>query len=172
MLLVEYCASKGKSDYRYIEKVALTWHDMNITTMAQAQNYIKQTEDKWVKIREILSYLGIKNNDLMKPQEEMIDKWLTTYNFDLDVIKKACNICADRLNRADFKYIDGILTNWFNNNIKTLDDIAIKDKQFKKNYKKNTYNKNNSSNGFNNFEARSYDYEALERKLLGWDSDD
>lgn len=172
LLLVEYCASKGKSDYRYIEKVALTWHDMNITTMAQAQNYIKQTEDKWVKIRKILSYLGIKNNDLMKPQEEMIDKWLTTYNFDLDVIKKACNICADRLNRADFKYIDGILTNWFNNNIKTLDDIAVKDKQFKKNYKKNTYNKNNSSNGFNNFEARSYDYEALERKLLGWDSDD
>lgn len=172
LLLVEYCASKGKSDYRYIEKVALTWHDMNITTMAQAQNYIKQTEDKWVKIREILSYLGIKNNDLMKPQEEMIDKWLTTYNFDLDVIKKACNICAERLNRADFKYIDGILTNWFNNNIKTLDDIAVKDKQFKKNYKKNTYNKNNSSNGFNNFEARSYDYEALERKLLGWDSDD
>lgn len=172
LLLVEYCASKGKSDYRYIEKVALTWHDMNITTMAQAQNYIKQTEDKWVKIRKILSYLGIKNNDLMKPQEEMIDKWLTTYNFDLDVIKKACNICADRLNRADFKYIDGILTNWFNNNIKTLDDIAVKDKQFKKNYKKNTYNKNNSSNGFNNFEARSYDYESLERKLLGWDSDD
>ena len=172
LLLVEYCASKGKSDYRYIEKVALTWHDMNITTMDQAQNYIKQTEDKWVKIRKILSYLGIKNNDLMKPQEEMIDKWLTTYNFDLDVIKKACNICADRLNRADFKYIDGILTNWFNNNIKTLDDIAVKDKQFKKNYKKNTYNKNNSSNGFNNFEARSYDYEALERKLLGWDSDD
>ena len=172
LLLVEYCASKGKSDYRYIEKVALTWHDMNIKTMAQAQNYIKQTEDKWVKIRKILSYLGIKNNDLMKPQEEMIDKWLTTYNFDLDVIKKACNICAERLNRADFKYIDGILTNWFNNNIKTLDDIAVKDKQFKKNYKKNTYNKNNSSNGFNNFEARSYDYEALERKLLGWDSDD
>lgn len=172
LLLVEYCASKGKSDYRYIEKVALTWHDMNITTMTQAQNYIKQTEDKWVKIRKILSYLGIKNNDLMKPQEEMIDKWLTTYNFDLDVIKKACNICAERLNRADFKYIDGILTNWFNNNIKTLNDIAVKDKQFKKNYKKNTYNKNNSSNGFNNFEARSYDYESLERKLLGWDSDD
>ena len=45
LLLVEYCASKGKSDYRYIEKVALTWHDMNIKTMSQAQNYIKQTED-------------------------------------------------------------------------------------------------------------------------------
>ena len=174
LLLVEYCASKGKSDYRYIEKVALTWHDMNIKTMSQAQNYIKQTEDKWVKIRKILSYLGIKNTDLMKPQEEMLNKWITTYNFDLEMIQKACDICANRLNRADFKYIDGILTNWFNNNIKTLEDVALKDKQFKgnNNYKKNNYNKNNSSNGFNNFEARSYDYEALERKLLGWDNDD
>ena len=172
LLLIEYCASRGKSDYRYIEKVALTWHDLNITTMAQAQNYIKQTEDKWIKIRKILSYLGIKNNDLMKPQEEMLNKWITIYKFDLEMIKKACNICADRLNRADFKYIDGILTNWFNNNIKTLEDVASKDKQFKGNYKKNSYNKNNSSNGFNNFEARSYDYESLERKLLGWDTDD
>lgn len=174
LLLVEYCASRGKSDYRYIEKVALTWHDMNIKTMSQAQNYIKQTEDKWVKIRKILSYLGIKNTDLMKPQEEMLNKWIITYNFDLEMIQKACDICANRLNRADFKYIDGILTNWFNNNIKTLEDVALKDKQFKgnNNYKKNNYNKNNSSNGFNNFEARSYDYEALERKLLGWDNDD
>ena len=174
LLLVEYCASRGKSDYRYIEKVALTWHDMNIKTMSQAQNYIKQTEDKWIKIRKILSYLGIKNTDLMKPQEEMLNKWITTYNFDLEMIQKACDICANRLNRADFKYIDGILTNWFNNNIKTLEDVVLKDKQFKgnNNYKKNNYNKNNSSNGFNNFEARSYDYEALERKLLGWDSDD
>ncbi len=174
LLLVEYCASRGKSDYRYIEKVALTWHDMNIKTMSQAQNYIKQTEDKWIKIRKILSYLGIKNTDLMKPQEEMLNKWITTYNFDLEMIQKACDICANRLNRADFKYIDGILTNWFNNNIKTLEDVALKDKQFKgnNNYKKNNYNKNNSSNGFNNFEARSYDYEALERKLLGWDTDD
>lgn len=30
---------------------------------------------------------------------------------------------------------------------------------------------NNNKYRFNNFEARSYDYEALERKLLGWDND-
>ena len=33
---------------------------MNITTIDDAQNYIKKTEDKWVKIRHILNYLGIK----------------------------------------------------------------------------------------------------------------
>ena len=174
LILIEYCASKGKTDYRYIEKVALAWNDMEIKTVEQVQSYIKQTEDKWVKIRRILSYLGIKNTEIMKPQEEMLDKWLFTYKFDVKVIEKACDICFQRLNRADFKYIDGILARWFNDNLKTLDDIAIKDRQHKNNYNKTKISKssNLNSNGFNNFEPRSYDYNSLEKKLLGWDNDD
>ena len=180
LLLIEYCASKGKSDYRYIEKVALSWNDLNIKTMEQAQNYIKQTEDKWVKIRSILSYMGIKNGDIMKPQEELITKWLINYKFNVEIIEKACDICCQKLNRADFNYIDGILTKWNKDNIRTIDDIDTKNKAFRENYNKkkyinenNTNNKsNNYSTGFNNFRGRSYDYDSLERKLLGWDNDD
>ena len=39
-------------------------------------------------------------------------------------------------------------------------------------YANNTYNNNLTPKGyssFNNFKAREYDYEALERRLLGWD---
>lgn len=180
LLLIEYCASKGKSDYRYIEKVALSWNDLNIRTMEQAQNYIKQTEDKWIKIRSILSYMGIKNGDIMKPQEELITKWLINYKFSVEIIEKACDICCQKLNRADFNYIDGILTKWNKDNIRTIDDIDTKNKAFRENYNKkkyinenNTNNKsNNYSTGFNNFRGRSYDYDSLERKLLGWDNDD
>lgn len=178
LLLIEYCASKGKSDYRYIEKVALSWNDLNIRTMDQAQNYIKQTEDKWVKIRSILSYMGIKNGDIMKPQEELITKWLINYKFSIEVIEKACDICSQKLNRADFNYIDGILTKWNKDNIRTINDIDTKNKSFRENYTKKNYNNgnnnksNNYSTGFNNFRGRSYDYDSLERKLLGWDNDD
>ncbi len=174
LILIEYCVSRGKSDYRYIEKVALAWHDLGIKSIEEAQMHIKKTEDKWIKIRQILQYLGLKNTEVMKPQEELLDKWLFTYNFDLPLIQKACDICFQRLNRADFKYIDGILTKWFNDNLKTLEDVAIKDKKFKATNKSN-YSKNNNSNkglGFNNFEPRSYDYDSLEKKLLGWDKDD
>ena len=177
MLIIEYCMSKQKSDFRYIEKVALSWNDMNIKTISQAQTLIKETEDKWVKIRKILSYLGIKNTDVMKPQEELLEKWIFTYKFDLPLIYKACDICFERLNRSDFKYIDGILSNWFSKDLKTLDDIAIKDKQRKNSYMKNNSKFNDSTKksngpGFNNFEGRSYDYDSLEKKLLGWDTDD
>ncbi|WP_437629348.1 DnaD domain protein [Clostridium paraputrificum] len=174
LILIEYCASKGKVDYRYIEKVALAWNDMGIKTIEKAQSHIKQTEDKWVKIRQILNYLGINNSEIMKPQEELLNKWINVYKFDIQLIKKACDICFQRLNRADFKYIDGILSKWFNDNIKTLDDVTIKDKQHKNNYKNSStnYQKNLKASGFNNFEPRSYDYDSLEKKLLGWDVDD
>lgn len=176
LILLEYCVSRGKSDYRYIEKVAIAWHEMNITTIDDAQNHIKKTEDKWIKIRHILNYLGIKNPELMKPQEEMLEKWIVNYAFPLEVIEKACNICFQRLNRSDFKYIDGILSSWNKNNLKTL--AAIEKNEA--NYKSSQANRNFSSTKsqevnplkFNNFEAREYDYDSLEKKLLGWDKDD
>lgn len=175
MFLIEYCASKGKSDYRYIEKVAIAWNDLNIKTIEQAQNYVKQNEDKWIKIRHILNYIGIKNTDIMKPQEEMLDKWINTFGFSIEIIEKACQICFTRLNRADFKYIDGILSSWNKNNLKTINSINEEESKYKANQQKKTIFNNVQSKPnlkFNNFEPGNYDYDSIEKKLLGWDSDD
>lgn len=178
LLLIEYCASKGKTNHRYIEKVAIAWNQMNIKSIDDAQNYIRKTEDKWITYREILKFLGIRNTEIMKPQEDMLEKWTTTYNFSLDVIKKACDICFQRLNRADFKYIDGILSSWNKDNLKTIKQIEEKEVAYKNSSSKASFN-NQKSNirekpnlKFNNFEAREYDYDDLEKKLLGWDTDD
>ncbi|MGL5150551.1 MAG: DnaD domain protein [Clostridium sp.] len=183
LLLIEYCVSKNKTDFRYIEKVAIAWNDKNIKTIDQAQNYIRSTEDKWIKIRKVMTYLGLQNGEVMKAQQELMEKWLFTFNFDLEVIEKACEVCSLRLNRADFKYIDGILVNWHKNNLMTLEDIAKKDNNTtKNNFTQQNQKFNNKpaypnvSKGsklkFNNFTPREYDYDELERKLLGWDKDD
>lgn len=176
LILIQYCASKGKTDCRYIEKIALSWFDAKIKTIDDAQSFIKKHEDKWIKIRKILNYLGIKDAEVMKPQEDMLNKWINTYKFPMDVIYKACEICFQRINKADFKYIDGILTSWDKDNIKTVEDVDKKNvkKTYHKNNTNNTnnlnYKNNNSSNStFNNFEQRNYDFEDLEKKLLGWD---
>lgn len=176
LLLIEYCASKGKTNHRYIEKVAIAWHQMKIETIEDAQNHIRKTEDKWGTYREILKFLGIRNTDIMKPQEDMLERWTITYNFPLDVIRKACDVCFKRLNRADFKYIDGILASWNKNNLKTLKQIEDEEISYKNSSQiKNFNNKTNNDKSklrFDNFKGRDYDYNELERKLLGWDSDD
>ncbi|MGL4847365.1 MAG: DnaD domain protein [Clostridium sp.] len=174
-LLVEYCASKGKSNFRYMDAVASNWNEQNVRNIADAQGLITKEEDKWKKIKEILKYLGIKNTDLMKPQEDMLEKWLYIYNFKLEIIQKACDRCFERLNRADFRYIDKILSDWSKNNIKTIADVELKDMNFKKaqNSNNKTYNNNGAKQPSNqkikNFREKNYDYDALERELLGWD---
>lgn len=173
LLLIQYCISKGKTDYRYIEKIAISWNDENIKNVEDAQTYIKKHEDKWIKIKKILNYLGIKSTDIMKPQEQMIDKWINVYKFNLEIIYKACDICFERINKADFKYIDGILNSWFKENIKTLEDIEKRDKKKTSSYspaKKTSYN-NAKNSTFNDYSQRQYDYDELEKKLLGWDNE-
>lgn len=171
LLLIQYCISKGKNDYRYFEKIAIAWHDDNIKTIEDAQMFIKRHEDKWINIRKVLKYLGINSPDVMKPQEDMIYKWFSTYKFNADVIYKACDICFERLNRADFKYIDGILNSWFKSNITSLEDVEKKDRK-KLNHKPIMNSSNKNKDSFNNFEQRSYNFEELEKDLLGWYDND
>ncbi|MCH3965562.1 MAG: DnaD domain protein [Clostridium sp.] len=173
LLLIQYCVLKGKSDSRYIEKIAISWFDAKIKNINDAQSFIKKHEDKWINIHKILNYLGIKDAEIMKPQEEIFTKWLYTYKFPVEVILKACDICFKRINKADFKYIDGILSSWNKEKIKTLDDIDKKDKKkIKKSNYSNTSNTNSKNSTFNNFKQRSYDFKDLEKKLLGWDNND
>lgn len=183
LLLIEYCVSKGKTDVRYIEKVALGWHSSGIQSIEDAQAYIAKHEDKWVQFRKILDFLGMKNAEVMKPQQDMMEKWLYTYNFSIEMIKKAATICFNRLNHSDFKYMDGILSKWHADNIKTIKDIELKDAarknntSYNKQYSKpntNTASKSQKNTGlkFNSYKQREYDYDELEKKLLGWDDND
>lgn len=174
LMLIEYCVSKGKTDFRYIEKIAIAWNEANIKTVEDAQSYIKKHEDKWMSIRKILTYLGIKDMEVMKPQEILLDKWLNTYKMPLDVIFRACDICFERINKTEFRYIDSILTNWYKDGIKTIEEVNIKDsmkKSSNKSYNKQI-NKSNTNSNFNNFQQRTYDFKDLEKKLLGWDKYD
>lgn len=169
LLLIQYCVSRGKTDCRYIERVAIAWHEANIKTIEDAQSFIKMHEDKWIKIKKIMNYLGANDGEVMKPQEELLTKWVNTYKFSLEVIYKACDICFQRINKSDFKYIDRILTSWFEQGITSISDIEKKD--FKRaDYKKaqNNFQYQNKP-ASSNYSQRSYDFEKLEKELLEWE---
>jgi DnaD/phage-associated family protein len=165
--LVEYCSSKKKTDFRYIEKVGLAWYDNGIKSIDDAQNYITKHEEKWNSYRAILSFMGIKDNDISKPQEEFLEKWLFKFNFPVDVIQEAIRICTMRINESNFSYIDKILADWSKNGVKNINDI-------KKASKKPKGTKKAASNSFGNYSGqRQYDMQELRKQLLGrGDSDE
>lgn len=92
---------------------------------------------------------GTINNFTKEQLEAMVN------DFSFEWTKEAIEIAATNGAR-NLKYVQRVLENW-------------RDKG--KSYVP-TYNKDNVKVlKFNNFESREYDYDVLERKLLGWDSD-
>nr|WP_279381878.1 DnaD domain protein [Clostridium botulinum] len=74
-----------------------------------------------------------------------------------DNVKMAIDKALE-VNKADMTYINGILKNWKREGYPN-DQIG---------YKSNN-NKISSGLKFDNFEARKYNYDSLEKKLLGWE---
>lgn len=163
IFLIEYCVSKKKTDIRYIEKVAIGWHDKGIKTIEDAQNHIKKHEEKWANYRKILNYIGLKDTDISIPQEQLLEKWIYTYKMPLDVILEACRIAIMRINEANLNYIDKIITDWNNLGVKTIQDIKKLDKKATK--KDKTVKNVHPYIAYSG--QRQYDINELEKKLLG-----
>lgn len=164
ILLADYCISRRKTDIRYIEKVALGWHQSGIKSYEDAQRHITMHEEKWSTYRTILNFLGMKDQDISKPQEELLEKWIFKYNFSLDLILEACRICIMRINEGNFNYIDAIINDWYKNGVKDIKDVKKTDKKTK------NLKKTNPNNTFANYGGqRQYDISELEKQLLGRD---
>lgn len=72
-------------------------------------------------------------------------------------VKMAINKAIE-VNKPDMTYINGILKNWKKEGYPSEEN--------------NITSKNNRGKElrFNNFEAREYDYDSLEKSLLGWNN--
>ncbi len=162
ILLVQHCVLKGKPNMKYIETVAISWDSQGIKTAELAQQNIKKHEEKWMNYRKVLTYIGMSDKDIPKPQEDLLEKWFYTFGFSTEMILKACDISFNTLGKVEMGYINGILRSWLKDDIKTLQDIE-------KNEKKPRKSRPSKKAQEKDFTEREYDYDDLERKLLGWD---
>ncbi|MBQ3583884.1 MAG: DnaD domain protein [Lachnospiraceae bacterium] len=177
--LIEYCVTNGHKSFRYIEKVALSWADDGICTVEEA----RANTDLFSKsCYPVLKAFGLNGRNPGEGEKALIIKWTNSYGFTMDIILDACNRTINTIHQPSFEYADSILTKWKEKGIKTLTDIQALDNEHQQNKAasaRNTKNpsannnnnnetiENKSKNSFNDFNQRSYNYEALEKELLG-----
>ena len=125
LYLYEYCCSLEKTNVKYVQAVALSWAEQNITTPEQAQRQSTVYSTAHTEIARALA-LG---RPLAKIECEYAKRWQDGWHMDLAVILEACNRTMLAIQKADFKYIDGILSNWHKENVHTLQDIKICDEK-------------------------------------------
>ena len=144
--LVEYCVSKGSTSIHYLKKVGLAWQESGIRDVASAK---QETTTFNKHYYTILKAFGIRNRAPVEKEAEMMDRWLNTYGFTIDLITEACQ------------------------GVRSMADVEQRDAEHQK--RKKTASDQNaarktapaaSSNRFNNFHQREYDYQKLEEQLL------
>lgn len=166
--LIEYCVENGHKSIHYIQKVALSWADENITSVEQARNsstFYNRT------CYSILNAFGIKGRGPASSELAFIRKWTTDNAFDLELILEACNRTMSSIHQPSFEYTDKILENWTSQNVRTLADVRILDSAFEqeKDKKKKSTRRapaQPAPSKFRNFEERSYNMDELTKELL------
>ena len=174
--LIEYCVENGHKSMHYINKVALSWHEKNITTvnLAKTSSFLYNKNCYCV-----LNAYGIKGRGPAASEIAYIRKWSEEYGFALEVILEACDRTMNSIHQPSFDYTDSILKRWKDKNVRQLKDIDAVDadyrkekeraKELAKERKRQQQTQKpviSQNNKFNNFDGRSYDMNDLERRLV------
>ena len=174
--LIEYCVENGHKSMHYINKVALSWHEENITTvnLAKTSSFLYNKNCYCV-----LNAYGIKGRGPAASEIAYIRKWSEEYGFALEVILEACDRTMNSIHQPSFDYTDSILKRWKDKNVRQLKDIDAVDadyrkekeraKELAKERKRQQQTQkpvNSQNNKINNFDGRSYDMNDLERRLV------
>ena len=154
VMLIEYCISIDKANMRFIEKTAYNWADLGIDTHKAVEEHINSLITEKNNVYLIKSALEIHDRNLTTKQKEFVSVWLEKWHFSIEMIKLAYEACIDHTNKIDFRYINRVLSNWHENNIKTPADVENHEKN-RQNNKQN--NNQNIDNIYKTFDPKEFD---------------
>ena len=182
--LVEYCVQNGHISVRYMETVAMSWHEKGIRTALEAKDYsASYSRDSFA----VMKAFGINSRKPAAPEQKLMDKWFRDYGFSREVVLEACNRTITAIHNPSFQYADKILSDWQKAGIRGLTDIKdldakrtaareesgeAREKRLQKydsgvsSARQGSGTRKNSSNQFHNFKQRDTDYDALVLKQV------
>ena len=150
--LFRYCFNRSALHRNYIQTVAESWFQNKIRTFNDLDKYYEKQEKLNTLQKTISKKLGITRN-LTQYEEGYIEKWNMDFGYNLDVIEIALKKTTSKSN-PNFEYLDKLLTDWHDRNLKTTNDVQSFLVQMKeKNKSIKTLEK---STGYSNYDQRNY----------------
>ena len=182
--LVEYCVQNGHISVRYMETVAMSWHEKGIRTALEAKDYsASYNRDSFA----VMKAFGINNRKPAAPEQKLMDKWFRDYGFSREVVLEACSRTITAIHNPSFQYADKILSDWQKAGVRGLADIKdldakrtaareesgeSREKRLQKydsgvsSARQGSGARKKSSNQVHNFKQRDTDYDALVLKQV------
>ncbi|MFR1832794.1 MAG: DnaD domain protein [Lachnospiraceae bacterium] len=178
--LVEYCAQLGHTSIRYLETVALNWHEQGIGTVDEAKtSSTAYTKDVFAVMRAF----GIADRRPGVSEQKIMEKWFRDWGFTRELVIEACSRTLQSAHTPSFQYADRILSSWKEKNVRTMSDVKALDIRRREKAAKAENDTQAASraleagrghkgslpqgqvrkpqNQFHNFQQRDVDYDAL-----------
>lgn len=157
--LAEYCAQNGHTSLRYLETVAINWHEKGFSTVEQAKAYASGFhKDSFA----VMKAFGLTDRRPGDAELKAMERWFHTYGFTRDIIVEACSRTLATIHSPSFRYADKILEQWRTQGVKSLKDIeALDQKHQAKPVKEQSKPGKRTTNQFHNFEQRNTDYDSM-----------
>ncbi len=141
--LIAYCKDIERANPGYIEKIASSWAEKEITTLEIAQEEVERLYASRTFTAEIMRIFDMKRRPTTK-QQEIVEIWRNE-KYSLDLIKYAYEKTIERIEKLSFEYINKILTSWRENGYSSTDDVKSAESEYRKNKKSS---ERTSSDGF------------------------
>jgi len=151
--LFGYCFEKSALHKNYIQTVAEAWHKNHIQTFSDLDIY-EQKQEKLNLIANTISKKLSLHRQLSQYEYAYVEKWVVDYGYSFDIIEIALKKTTSKAN-PNFDYLDKLLSDWNDRNLKTVEEIQkflIDMKQKNKNVQKLE-----KATGYNKYDQRDYD---------------
>lgn len=154
IMIMQYAVSNGKSHMSYIEKMGINWAKEEIFTIETAEEKLKRLEESKKYANIIQSIFGLQKHSPTSKEEEYATRWLGEYKFSREIIRYAYEICINSIGQYKANYINKILSKWYSEDLKSIDEIEQynnKNKQKKEEQEATSYNIEEYENNYDIF---------------------
>ena len=150
--LFNYCYNKSALRRNYVKTVAEAWFSNKIKTYNDLDKYYEKQESLNQFKKTISKKLG--KYTLTQYEEAYIENWVMNFGYDMSIIEIALKRTTLKQNPT-FEYINNLITDWHDRNLKTPSEVNAFIEQRKKQDKSIKDLKQKVSK--TNYEQRSYD---------------
>lgn len=118
LMIMELAKQINKPSIGYIEKIAASWHENNITTHEQASREIMALKNYFSLEGQVAARLGLDRT--LTPTEKKFVRGWSEKGISIELIVYAYEKTVDNIGKVKFNYMDKILSSWYEEGITTV----------------------------------------------------
>ncbi len=123
IMLLQYASGIGRTNMRYIEKMAISWADEEIFTLEAAESKIKRLTSGCTAAKRIQMIIGAEPHSPTENEIMFASQWIEQWHFSDDLIRAAYEACVDAKGKYYPKYTNSILGRWHDAGIRDLGQL-------------------------------------------------